>query len=57
MGRKRSMILVNIPFIAGWFLLYIGNDIFKIYSGFILLGVGLGVMETPVVLYIGGRTF
>lgn len=39
-GRRKAMIAVNIPFAAGWFLLYQTKQIWEIYAGFALLGLG-----------------
>ena len=52
-GRKWSMILVNIPNIAGWSFLYFANSTSHIYIGGILLGLGVGLMEAPVITYVG----
>lgn len=45
LGRKRSLILVNIPYAIAWIMLYFAQDMIMIYSAFALLGIGIGVME------------
>ena len=39
------MILVNVPLALGWFTVYQGDVIWKIVSGYGLLGLGIGMME------------
>uniref|UniRef100_A0AAG5D5T8 Major facilitator superfamily (MFS) profile domain-containing protein n=1 Tax=Anopheles atroparvus TaxID=41427 RepID=A0AAG5D5T8_ANOAO len=53
LGRKRSMILVNIPHIIGWFMLYNAGSLEEMYTAAILLGLGVGFMEAPIVTYVG----
>lgn len=52
-GRKRAMIFVNIPHIIGWFLLYFATSLTEIFIGVSLLGLGVGLMEAPIVTYVG----
>lgn len=40
LGRKRSMILVNIPHIIGWTMLFYAKSLTEIYIAAILLGLG-----------------
>ncbi|XP_052868649.1 facilitated trehalose transporter Tret1-like [Anopheles cruzii] len=53
LGRKRSMILVNIPHIVGWFMLHYAGSLEEMYTAAILLGLGVGFMEAPIVTYVG----
>uniref|UniRef100_U5EU35 Putative transmembrane transport n=1 Tax=Corethrella appendiculata TaxID=1370023 RepID=U5EU35_9DIPT len=53
LGRKRSMILVNIPHIIGWFMLHFASTLEEIYFAAVLLGLGVGFMEAPIVTYVG----
>lgn len=53
LGRKRSMIFVNIPLALGWFLVYQGDVFWKILTGCAFLGLGIGLMESPVTTYLG----
>uniref|UniRef100_A0A182R125 Major facilitator superfamily (MFS) profile domain-containing protein n=1 Tax=Anopheles farauti TaxID=69004 RepID=A0A182R125_9DIPT len=53
LGRKRSMILVNIPHIIGWFMLHFAGSLEEMYTAAILLGLGVGFMEAPIVTYVG----
>lgn len=45
MGRKNSMIMVNIPFALGWFMLYRATEVWEIFGGFAMLGMAIGLME------------
>ncbi|CAD7092819.1 unnamed protein product [Hermetia illucens] len=53
LGRKRAMIVVNIPHIIAWILLYYGNSHEILFIGAILLGLGVGFMEAPIITYVG----
>lgn len=53
LGRKRAMIVVNIPHIIAWILLHFANSIEAMYIGAILLGLGVGFMEAPIITYVG----
>lgn len=53
LGRKKAMILVNVPHIGAWLLIHFATEVREIYAAAIILGLGIGVMETPVVTYIG----
>ncbi|XP_062561783.1 facilitated trehalose transporter Tret1-like [Armigeres subalbatus] len=53
LGRKRSMILVNIPHIIAWLMLYRAGSLEEMYIAAILLGLGVGFMEAPIVTYVG----
>lgn len=53
MGRKNAMILVNVPHIGAWLLIHYATKISQIYTAAVILGLGIGFMETPVVTYIG----
>lgn len=53
LGRRRTMILVNIPHIVAWLLLYRATTTAEIYVAGCLLGLGVGLMETSVLTYVG----
>ncbi|XP_055687055.1 facilitated trehalose transporter Tret1-like [Lutzomyia longipalpis] len=52
-GRKRAMIFVNFPHIIAWLLLHFATSVEEMYAAAIILGLGVGFMETPVISYIG----
>lgn len=45
LGRKRSMILVNIPHIIAWLMLYFAGSLTELFIAAVLLGLGVGFME------------
>lgn len=47
------MIVVNIPFAVAWLLLYYANDVWMILVAITLMGLAIGLMESPVITYIG----
>ncbi|KAL7033165.1 hypothetical protein ACKWTF_007494 [Chironomus riparius] len=53
LGRKKSMILVNIPHIIGWAMLHYASSLTELYIAAILLGLGVGFMEAPIITYVG----
>lgn len=55
-GRKRSMLLVNIPLLITWLLLYFATNLFHLYLGLCLAGVSGGMLDTPAHIYTGETT-
>ncbi|XP_055307472.1 facilitated trehalose transporter Tret1-like, partial [Sitodiplosis mosellana] len=53
LGRKRTMMLVNIPLIIAWFMMYNATSVTEIFVADVLLGLGVGLMESPIITYIG----
>lgn len=53
LGRKRAMILVNAPHIAAWILLYFAHSKAHVYVAASLLGLGAGLLGSPVAVYVG----
>lgn len=47
------MILVNIPFAIGWFILYSSSEVSHILFGMAVLGVAIGLMEPSMTCYVG----
>lgn len=52
-GRKKAMILVNIPHIIAWTMLYFTSSVEEIYIAATFLGLGVGFMEAPIITYVG----
>lgn len=48
LGRKRSMMLVNIPHIIGWLMFFFATSLEQMYFSAVLLGLGVGFMEAPI---------
>ncbi|XP_050533259.1 facilitated trehalose transporter Tret1-like isoform X2 [Daktulosphaira vitifoliae] len=55
-GRKRCMILANVPSILGWILLYYTNSITMLYVSTISMGMSIGFSEAPIISYVGEVT-
>lgn len=53
LGRKRAMMVVNIPHIIAWLMLYFAKNIETMFIADVLLGLGVGFMEAPVITYVG----
>ena len=53
LGRKRSLILVNVPFLAGWLLVCTANTFEQLVAAQVLLGVTIGLCEAPLNTYYG----
>lgn len=53
LGRKWSMILVNIPFAIGWLLLYQCREVWHIFWGLISLNLAAGLAKATLMSYIG----
>ncbi|XP_014285740.1 facilitated trehalose transporter Tret1 isoform X1 [Halyomorpha halys] len=52
-GRKLCMLLVNIPELIGWLLLYYASSSWHLYTAAVSLGFSIGVMEAPTLSYVG----
>ncbi|XP_054271113.1 facilitated trehalose transporter Tret1-2 homolog [Macrosteles quadrilineatus] len=53
LGRKYSMLLVNVPHIIGWYLFYSASSLFTMFTAIIIMGLGVGFMEAPIITYVG----
>ncbi|XP_077289240.1 facilitated trehalose transporter Tret1-like [Arctopsyche grandis] len=53
LGRKMSLLIVNIPHVVAWLMLYFAQDVTTLFFGNVLIGLGIGFMEAPVVTYVG----
>lgn len=51
------MLLVNIPFIIAWFMMYRASSIVEVFIAYALLGFGVGLAEAPIITYIGEITY
>lgn len=47
------MLIVNVPFIIGWFMLYNATSVVEVFIANSCLGFGVGLMESPILTYIG----
>lgn len=52
-GRKKCMLLVNIPQLFGWWLIYSSKSVNMLYLASVLLGFSVGFMEAPTLSYVG----
>lgn len=52
-GRKRAFIIVSIPHLIAWMLLYRSTSYSQVMWALILIGFGHGLMEAPIIIYIG----
>lgn len=48
LGRRRSMQLVNLPFMAAWMLFHYANQPWHVFLALALTGVSGGLLEAPV---------
>ncbi|KAF0763767.1 facilitated trehalose transporter Tret1-like [Aphis craccivora] len=55
-GRKRCMIVANIPSIFGWIMLYYTHDVVSLYASTVLMGLSIGFSEAPILSYVGEIT-
>ncbi|XP_072159761.1 uncharacterized protein [Bemisia tabaci] len=53
LGRKRSLMLVNIPQIIGWLMLYSSSSVNIMYLAAAIQGLGAGFMDAPIFTYVG----
>lgn len=53
LGRKKAMFLVNIPHVIAWIMMYNSTTVFEVFFANIMLGLGVGLMEAPIITYVG----
>ena len=53
LGRKKSMILVNFPHLIGWLIFYFATSVPMLYVSAVIMGLGIGFMEAPIITYVG----
>uniref|UniRef100_A0A1B6MIW6 Major facilitator superfamily (MFS) profile domain-containing protein n=1 Tax=Graphocephala atropunctata TaxID=36148 RepID=A0A1B6MIW6_9HEMI len=56
LGRKRTIILSLAPVIVGWYLMSAATAVYMIYIGRLLIGLGSGMIGSPVRVYTGEIT-
>nr|CAD7573352.1 unnamed protein product [Timema californicum] len=52
LGRKRSLLLVNIPPVVAWLLFYFARSKDTMFAAGAVMGFGMGFMEAPIVTYV-----
>lgn len=53
LGRKRFMMLLNVPFLLGWILMCTAPNYGMLCVASVLVGVTIGLTEAPINSYIG----
>ncbi|KAJ4445681.1 hypothetical protein ANN_12365, partial [Periplaneta americana] len=53
MGRKRVMLLINLPFLLGWVLMATASSFAMLCIAHVLMGITAGLIEAPLTTYIG----
>lgn len=56
LGRRRAMMLVNLPHIIAWSMLSVAQSAEEVFVAAVLLGLGVGFMEAPIITYVGEIT-
>uniref|UniRef100_A0A1B6L1E3 Major facilitator superfamily (MFS) profile domain-containing protein n=1 Tax=Graphocephala atropunctata TaxID=36148 RepID=A0A1B6L1E3_9HEMI len=56
LGRKRTIILCLMPMIVGWYLISAASAVHMIYAGRLCVGLGAGMVGSPVRVYTGEVT-
>lgn len=52
MGRRRAMMVVNIPYAVAWAMMFNASSIVEIFIANSLLGFGIGLMESSIMTYV-----
>jgi MFS family permease len=58
LGRRRTMMLVNVPALLGWLLIATAFHsqpwiLYQVYAGRVLTGIAAGLNVSPPVVYVG----
>lgn len=56
LGRKRSMQLLNVPFLGAWLLFHYARSVGHLYMALCLTGLSGGLLEAPVITYVAEIT-
>lgn len=56
LGRKRSMQLLNVPFLGAWLLFHYARSVDHLYMALCLTGLSGGLLEAPVITYVAEIT-
>jgi MFS family permease len=56
-GRKRTLIITEIPLIIGWLLISTSRTVETIYVGRLFVGLGSGMVGAPARVYTGEGKF
>ena len=51
LGRKRSLIITEVPALLGWLLISFASDVRMIYAGRFFVGLGSGMVGAPARVY------
>lgn len=53
LGRKKALIIINIPHLIAWCLLYKSSTLSEIFIANAIFGLGVGLMKAPCATYAG----
>ncbi|XP_059469544.1 facilitated trehalose transporter Tret1-2 homolog isoform X2 [Neocloeon triangulifer] len=53
LGRRTTLLLLEVPLIAGWLLIATAGGVPQIYAGRLLVGLGSGLVGAPARVYTG----
>lgn len=53
LGRRTTLLLLEVPLIAGWLLIAFAGGVPQIYAGRLLVGLGSGLVGAPARVYTG----
>jgi facilitated trehalose transporter len=53
LGRRTTLLLLEVPLIAGWLLIAFAGSVPQIYAGRLLVGLGSGLVGAPARVYTG----
>ncbi|XP_069669485.1 facilitated trehalose transporter Tret1-like [Periplaneta americana] len=56
LGRKKAMMLVNIPIIVAWIMFHYASNVGMLYACLVLTGTGGGLLEAPILTYVAEIT-
>ncbi|XP_032684917.1 facilitated trehalose transporter Tret1-like isoform X2 [Odontomachus brunneus] len=55
-GRKRTMMMSNIPFVVAWLIFHYANNSAMLFTALALTGLTGGLLEAPVLTYVAEIT-
>lgn len=56
LGKKRTMMLTNIPFVIAWLIFYYSSNPAMLFTALAMTGLTGGLLEAPVLTYVAEVT-
>lgn len=52
-GTKKTLLLASVPYIIGWILIMLADNVATLYASRLISGLGYGIAYTAAPMYLG----